>query len=126
MLENREEYSGNGTRQITGCGRAEDPAKLAVNSAEGSVGKYGVRSIVILCIPILAIRIPLYAFLFISSSLFCRCTATLRLLKVVADRGDVMAESERISKNGNIGNTGCTGKCGAVSVQWNDILCNPW
>lgn len=34
MLENRGEYSGNGTRQITGRGRAEDPA---VNSAEGFV-----------------------------------------------------------------------------------------
>lgn len=36
MLENREEYSGNGTRQITGRGLAEDSA---VNSAEG-LGKY--------------------------------------------------------------------------------------
>lgn len=32
MLENREEYSGNGTRQVTGRCRAEDSA---INSAEG-------------------------------------------------------------------------------------------
>lgn len=45
--------------------------------------------------------------------------------KAVADIGDVMVESERISKYGKIGNTDCTGKCGAVSVQWNNMLSNP-
>ena len=54
---------------------------------------------------LILIMLSSFTFLFISVSSFCRCTATLSLLKVVADRGDVMAERERISKYGNIGIT---------------------